>query len=67
MTTAGRRIHSLLEVTGASLAWSPRDQITIAGPDARPWKVYASRNGTAAAKLLFQLPRNVAVVAIDPK
>jgi Tol biopolymer transport system component len=67
MTTAGRRIHSLLEITGASLAWSPRDQITIAGPDAQPWKVFASPNGIAAAKLLFQLPRNIAVVAIDPQ
>lgn len=67
MTTAGGRILSLLEVTGASLAWSPRDQITIAGPDAQPWKVFASRNGIAAARLLFQLPSNVAVVAIDPQ
>jgi Tol biopolymer transport system component len=67
MTTAGGRIHSLLELTGASIAWSPRDQITIAGPDAQPWKVFASRNGIAAAKLLFLLPRNVAVVDIDPQ
>ena len=67
MTTAGGRIHSLLEVTGASLAWSPRGRITIAGPDAQPWKIFASRNGIAAAKLLFTLPRNVAVVDIDPQ
>jgi len=67
MTTAGGRIHPLLAVTGSSVAWSPRDQITISGVDAQPWKVFASRNGTAAAKLLFQLPRNVAVVAIDPQ
>jgi Tol biopolymer transport system component len=67
MTTRGGRIHSLLAVTGPSVAWSPRDQITISGPDAQPWKVFASRNGTAAARLLFQLPSNVAVVAIDPQ
>jgi Tol biopolymer transport system component len=67
MTTAGRRIHPLLAVTGVGVAWSPRDQITISGPDAHPWKVFASRNGISPAKLLFQLPRNVAVVAIDPQ
>ncbi len=67
ITTAGGRIHSLGEVPGFSLAWSPRAQITIAGSDAQPWKVFASRNGLVAAKLLFQLPRNVAVVAIEPR
>jgi hypothetical protein len=67
MTTRGGRIHSLGAVTGPSVAWSPGDQITIAGPDAQPWKVFASLNGTAAAKLLFRLPPKVAVVAIDPQ
>jgi len=62
----GGRVHSLLAVTGPSVAWSPSDQITIAG-SAQPRKVFASLNGTAPAKLIFRLPSKVAVIAIDPQ
>ncbi|HEY6834840.1 MAG TPA: hypothetical protein VI142_00065 [Gaiellaceae bacterium] len=67
MATRGGRIHSLGAVTGPSVVWSPSDQITIAGPDAQPWEVFASPNGAAAARLIFRLPPNVAVEAIDPR
>jgi Tol biopolymer transport system component len=67
MTTRGARIHSLLAVASISVAWSPSDQITFGGSDAQPRKVFASPNGTAPAKLIFRLPRRVAVVAIDPQ
>jgi len=66
MTTRGGRVHALLAATGLSVAWSPSDQITIAG-SAQPRKVFASPNGTATAKLIFRLPSKVAVVAIDPQ
>lgn len=67
MSTAGRRIHALLAVTGPSVVWSPRGQITISGPDVQPWKVFASLNGTSPAKLLFRLRSKLGVVAIDPQ
>jgi Tol biopolymer transport system component len=67
MTTRGGRIHSLLAVTGPSVAWSPSGQITIAGYDPQPWKVFASRNDTSPAKLIFRLPSNIAVGSIDPQ
>jgi Tol biopolymer transport system component len=66
IATRGGRIHSLgTAPTGVSVTWSPRGQITIAGSEAQPWKVFASLNGTSPAKLVFRLPSKVAVVAID--
>jgi Tol biopolymer transport system component len=67
MDTRGGHIHPLGTQEGISVTWSPSDQITIAGSDPQPWKVFASPNGTAAAKLIFRLPSKVAVVAIDPQ
>jgi hypothetical protein len=49
-----------------SVTWSPSAQITIAGT-AQPWKVFASLDGTSPATLIFRLPSNIAVVAIDPQ
>jgi Tol biopolymer transport system component len=67
MDTRGGHIHALGTQGGISVTWSPSGQITIAGSDPQPWKVFASKNGTAAAKLIFRLPPKVAVVTIDPR
>jgi Tol biopolymer transport system component len=67
MDTSGGHIHALGTQGGISVTWSPSGQITIAGSELQPWKVFASLNGSSPAKLLFRLPSNVAVMAIDPQ
>jgi Tol biopolymer transport system component len=67
MDTRGGHIHALGTQGGISVTWSPSGQITIAGSDPQPWKVFASLNGNAEARLIFRLPSTVAVVAIDPQ
>jgi hypothetical protein len=51
--------------TGNEVIWGSRgDLIIVHGTNGRD--VYQSADGQAAARLLFRLPKNLAIMTIDP-